>query len=365
MSSLFLSSADLESIFAQAGPDSLLDELIMRLRAAFRRLDSGAAQIPPRSGLSYRSPGLGLLEWMPASLGEGSATLKVVGYHPSNPALRGLPTVISSIGQFDTSTGHLKGMLDGTLLTAMRTGAMSAIASGALARPDSDTLGIVGCGAQAVTQAHALSRLFPLSRIIAFDTDPAAMGSLRRRLGFLDIPVETVDRAQLPELLERSDILCTCTSAEPGAGPLFPDFRNRSHLHINAVGSDFHDKIELPVELLRRAFVCPDFRDQAMREGECQQLAPSEIGPELADVLKSESRFASRQNELTVFDSTGHALADYIATEMILDHANRMGIGSAIELECLPRDPKNPYSFGAGSTFERLQAGRNASLGAT
>ena len=90
-----------------------------------------------------------------------------------------------------------------------------------MANPSSATLGVIGCGAQCVSQIHALGRIFPLERVVAFDTDPDASRSLASRCPFLDVKFEVVAVNHLPELVETSDILCTCTSAEAGAGPVF------------------------------------------------------------------------------------------------------------------------------------------------
>jgi ornithine cyclodeaminase/alanine dehydrogenase-like protein (mu-crystallin family) len=286
-----------------------------------------------------------LLEWMPAHFGAEGTTVKVVAYHPSNPARRGIPSVISTICRFETGSGHLVGLVDGTFLTAVRTGAASAVASRILAMERSRTLGVIGCGAQAVTQAHALSRAFPLERILAHDIDDGAARSLPHRVRFLDVPVEIVPRASLPSLLEASDILCTCTSAAPGTGPVFADFSNRPHLHVNAVGSDFRGKIELPVSLLRRARVCPDFYDQAVCEGECQQLEPAEIGPDFTTLVQNAAEYERTRASLTVFDSTGWALEDHVTASMMFEWARELGVGRRVAFECLPPNPKDPYSL--------------------
>lgn len=343
--SLLLDASDVRALAERVGKDALMDELISRLTDAIRLYDPEVSQIPARDGVCYEKPEWGLLEWMPAHFGEAGTTVKLVGYHPGNPLLRGLPTVVSTICVFDTTSGHLLGLVDGTFLTALRTGAASAIASRILARPECDTLGVIGCGAQSVTQIHALSRCFEIRKVIAHDIDPEAAASLRKRIGFLDLTVEIVERDSLPDLLTASDILCTCTSAPPGEGPVFSDFNNRKHLHINAVGSDFHGKFEVPIELLRRSLVCPDFREQAVAEGECQQLASGAIGPDLRTLVQDEDAYLHAQGNLTVFDSTGWALEDHVAASMLLDYAREMKRGRNVAFECLPPDAKNPYSF--------------------
>jgi ornithine cyclodeaminase/alanine dehydrogenase-like protein (mu-crystallin family) len=149
----------------------------------------------------------------------------------------------------------------------------------------------------------------------------------------------------LSDLLERSDILCTCTSSSPGDGPIFKDFANKPHLHINAIGSDFRGKIELPFALLKRSLVCPDFHAQAVMEGDCQQLEEPMIGPDLRNLIQNLADYPGVKGRLTVFDSTGWALEDHVAALMVLEHARKHGIGRDIAFECLPPDPKDPYSF--------------------
>lgn len=342
--SLLVDASAVRAILARVGRDALMDGLITRLTDAIAAFDPAIARVPVRAGVQYMRPAFGLLEWMPAYLGDSETLVKVVGYHPTNPDLRGVPTVISTMGLFDTESGHLAGIVDGTFLTALRTGAASAVASRVLGSPGSRTLGVIGCGAQAVTQIHALTRIFPLERVLAYDIKPEVASTLANRVRFLNLRIETVTIERLAALVAESDILCTCTSAAPGEGPVFADGPTRGHLHVNAVGSDFPGKFELPRPLLRRAFVCPDFREQATVEGECQQLDDSGIGPDLCALVQAPGRYEAERARVTVFDSTGWALEDHVAARMTFELAREFGVGREIELECLPPDPKDPYS---------------------
>ena len=345
MKTRLLQVRDIEKIVHAVGLNQLMDNLLSQLEETLRTYQPEQVNIPIRDGLHYRNPDLGLLEWMPACVNGRDISIKLVGYHPSNPVKRNLPSVISTITLFDATTGHLAGLVDGTFLTALRTGAMSALASSLLASPESRTVGIIGAGAQAVTQVFALSRRFNIEKVICHDIDPDAAASFSSRAGFLKIPVEVVGRDALPELLYASDIICTCTSEEPGRGPVFPDFENKPFLHVNAVGSDFHGKTETPVEFLKRSTVCPDFRAQAIHEGECQLLEASGIGPDIADLVKDPDWADALKGSLTVFDSTGWALADFVVGHLILDQAGELGVGEELQLECIPADPKDPFSF--------------------
>ncbi|EDY82289.1 Ornithine cyclodeaminase/mu-crystallin family [Verrucomicrobiia bacterium DG1235] len=364
MTSKLLKNTDIETILRRVGINTLIDQLIEKLKTGFSQLNKDSSLIPARTGIHYSNPDIGLLEWMPASVGDGTVSLKIVGYHPSNPEQNGLPTILSSLCVFDSTSGHLRGIMDGTFPTALRTGAMSALATSLMADSTrASTLGIIGCGAQSVTQCHALSRTLPIDKIIAYDRDPDSAASLAQRIAFLEIPVEVVSVSNLESLLERSDILCTCTSETPGSGPLFRDFPNKPGLHVNAVGSDFPDKYELPVELLQRSVVIPDFREQALVEGECQQLEPDKVTHDLTSLLNVSGLQKHCKTTLSVFDSTGHAYADYLTGLLFMQHAHEMRIGSDIELECTPTDPKNPYSFLTKESLPELHAKEaNASL---
>ena len=130
-----------------------------------------------------------------------------------------------------------------------------------------------------------------------------------------------------------------------GGGPVFVNGGEQPWLHINAVGSDFPGKTELPLELLRQAFVCPDFQDQAVVEGECQQLPPDEIGKDLASIAQDPKAYAKYRDQLTVFDSTGWAVEDLTAMELLLGYAKELQLGHYLEIESISSDPMNPYDF--------------------
>lgn len=346
MKTVLLTEAEMHAVLRSVGVDRFMDEMIEALERAFRELDE-RTEIPVRTGFHYDRPSTGLIEWMPIKTPDGPVAIKVVGYHPDNPRKGGLPTVISTLSSYDTATGQLLAVIDGTLLTAMRTGAASAVASRWMARPSSACLGLIGCGAQAVTQLHALSRLFPLEQVLIHDSDPAVLGSFAGRVrGLLDQSIE-LRKAPAEAIMREADIVCTVTSVAPGRGPVVGMVETRPWLHINAVGSDFPGKTELPRELLEASFVCPDTPDQAFREGECQQLDPAMVTATIAEVVRGAFPAASLQARRTVFDSTGWAIEDQVAMELALDWAAELGIGTEVAIECLSGDPRDPYGFAA------------------
>jgi len=316
-----------------------MDEVIDALEQALA--DTGSVAVTPRGGFALENERTGVLEWMPAIRPGRTATVKTVAYNPENPQRHRLPTIMACTAVHDSRTGALTALLDATFTTALRTGAASAVATRRLARVGSAVVGLVGCGAQAVSQLHALSRVLAVRRVLAYDTDPAVLSSFPARTAFSGLPVEPCD---LPTLEAAADVICTATSAPVGAPPVLrgdPD-RLRPGAHINAVGSDLPGKTELPLALLRAAVVCPDYLPQAAVEGECQQLSGEEIGPSLAELVAGEAGEQLR-DRLTVFDSTGFALEDQVVTEVVLAHARRLGAGSPLPLFTGTSDPRNPY----------------------
>jgi ornithine cyclodeaminase/alanine dehydrogenase-like protein (mu-crystallin family) len=333
------------NIVGEVGLDAVFDDLITRLASAFATHDGDVVDTMARDGFRYTKPALGLIEWMPAMEAGRLVSIKTVGYHPTNPVERRTPSVLATTSLHDTIDGRLVALCEATFLTAIRTGAASAVVTDVLAREDASALGVVGCGAQAVTQIHAISRVRALQRIVAFDADVSVVATLERRLrrAGIDTPIEVVDDAAA--VLAACDILCTVTSVDPGAGPVFDDLEHRPWLHINAVGADLPGKLELPASLVRRATVVPDVLEQCFVEGECQQLRPDQVGPDLVEIVRDREHHAGLRETLTVFDSTGWALEDLIIAEMMIDHAERLDKGVVVDLQPHPRDPYDPYEF--------------------
>ena len=337
---LVLGADHVADIVSRVGLDTLLDELIARLRNVAADLEPDVTITMERAGFQYEKPELGLVEWMPAMELGRLVSIKTVGYHPSNPAQRQTPSVLATTTLHDTTDGRILAITDATLLTALRTAAASAVATDVLAAPDAAVLGIIGCGAQAVTQIHAISRVRPISSVLAFDTNPAVAQSLASRTP-VDAPITIVDSSD--RIVEVADIICTATTVDIGAGPVMQDLPHKPHLHINAVGSDFPGKLELPLSMLERALVVPDNTNQCLLEGEAQQLRADQLGPDLAGLVKGTKGFRASQAALTVFDSTGWALEDMVAAELFIEHARALGIGLRLQLQADPDDPYNPY----------------------
>ncbi|MEM7346336.1 MAG: ornithine cyclodeaminase family protein, partial [Chloroflexota bacterium] len=337
---------DIRQIIHHIGLDTLMDEMIDRLTVSIEMYDEEKTVVPPRSGFQYTQPHLGLIEWMPVMESGETVTVKTVGYHPANPTAHKLPTILSTVCAYDTKTGHLIGIADATFLTALRTGAASAIASRFMAHPESKTIGLIGAGAQAMTQLHALTRCYSINTVFVYDSDPNVSNSFLERAAFLGVNlVQVSEQTNVKQIIQSSDIICTATSVGIGHGPVFEDTTTKPWLHINAVGADFPGKVEIPLSFLKRSIICPDFPAQAVLEGECQQLDVDDIGPSLIEVVQNPVEHHYIQGQTSVFDSTGWAVEDQIAMTMMIDYAKQYGLGATVQIESSSNDPHNPYQF--------------------
>ncbi|WP_434599536.1 ornithine cyclodeaminase family protein [Streptomyces sp. A5-4] len=339
----------ISAIVAKVGLGQLYDLTIERMAAVLTGGPGATVEMKQRDGFLLTTPQLGLLEWMPAVRHGATVSIKMVGYNPHNPVKNQLPTILSTLCAFDADSGHLRAVVDGTFATAIRTGAASALASRVLARPDSAVLGLVGCGAQAVTQLHALSRVFPFSEVLVCDTDVRAENSFAARAR---LPEGIVRVAPLHEVEERADVLSTATSVAPHEGPVIRGRALKPGVHVNTIGSDMPGKTELPLDLLRRAVVVPDHLEQARAEGDCQQLAPEEIGPSLSEVLQDADAHRRLSPVTTVYDSTGLAVQDLVMVEVFEELARELDVGHRIAIEATADDPQDPYAFLPGSATQ-------------
>lgn len=345
---LCLDVHDLTAVIQSTGLDWFMDQLIDHLRTAFRNYDEAEVQHLTRDGFSYTSPKMGLVEWMPAMTVGQMVAIKTVGYHPDNPGDRQLPSVLATTSVYDTNTGRLVAVCEATMLTALRTGAASAVMTDAMTSPGPITLGVVGCGAQAVTQILAISRIRPIERLVVADTNRRVAETLGERLPTVALPPglapTVLDISDFTELVPELDVLCTCTSVDVEKGPVIELHGAKPGLHVNAVGSDFPGKIELPIDYLRSAVVVPDDTAQCLVEGESQQLEAHEVGPDMVEVL-TDPAHRELVNQRTVFDSTGWSFEDLIAVELFVRHATDLGLGTTIAFQHKPLDPYNPLEL--------------------
>jgi alanine dehydrogenase len=260
------------------------------------------------------SPPYGDFRAMPAR-GDGLALLKWITSFPGNPA-RGLPTVTGVICLSDAMTGEPLMLLDARSVTALRTGAVAAVATQALARPEARTVGIIGCGLHGAWTARCLAAA-GYAAGVCFDPDVDAAGRVATEFGW-----EVGARAAAA----RCDIVCCIT---PGAQTVIDAGDLRAGLHLNMLGADGSGKAEATVGAVSACVLFCDEWEQASHGGELTDAVAAgavtrDRVTELGAVLAGEARGRPGPEAVTLFDSTGLAIQDLAIARAAL-HAFRDG----------------------------------------
>jgi ornithine cyclodeaminase/alanine dehydrogenase-like protein (mu-crystallin family) len=284
-------------------------DAIERVRQGLIRFRQGAWAMPPK--IYLESPPYGDFRAMPA-LGDGLALLKWVTSFPGNPG-RGLPTVTGVICLSDASTGEPLMLLDARSVTALRTGAVAAVATRALALPGARTVGIVGCGLHGAWAARCLSAA-GFGEGACHDVRPEAAARLAAELG----PGWT---AGSREEAVRCEVVCCVT---PGATVVIDAGDLRPGLHLNMLGADGPGKAEATAGAVASCVLFCDEWEQASHGGEL--TAAVEAGlvgrdqvTELGAVLSGEAPGRPGPDAVTLFDSTGLAIQDLAVAAAALE----------------------------------------------
>jgi ornithine cyclodeaminase/alanine dehydrogenase-like protein (mu-crystallin family) len=254
---------------------------------------------------------------------------------PDNPRRHGLPTIQGTILLADATNGRPLAIMESGSVTALRTGAATAVAAKYLARRDARTATVVGCGVQGELQLAAIAAVLPLERVFVLDADPARAEALAGRAGAQHgMRVETT--ADLRAALRESDVCVTCTPSRRAfvaAGDVAPG------TFIAAVGADNHGKQELEPALVASATLVVDVLEQCAEIGELQHalaaglMTRAEVHAELADVVSGRRPGRTREDEITVFDSSGTALEDVAAAIAVYEAARAQGRGIEVAID--------------------------------
>lgn len=330
----FVDVAHMARWMADRGVEPLLARLTDALEADLRRWD--AFDLTPRVAAHSVD---GVIELMPTSDGE-TFGFKFVNGHPINPS-RGLQTVTAFGVLADVRTGYPTFVAEMTLLTALRTGATSALAARWLARPDSRVMALIGTGSQAEFQALAFRAVCGINRIRAYDIDPDAVAKFSRNAADLGLDVHVA--RDVADAVEGADIITTCTADKRSATVLADDLV-RPGVHINAIGGDCPGKTELDAAILARARVVVEYEPQTRIEGEIQQMDPGFPVSELHDVIAAGKRRQSA-DEITVFDSVGFAVEDVCALRFARVDVVGTEYVTELDLVAAPSDPRDLFGL--------------------
>jgi ornithine cyclodeaminase/alanine dehydrogenase len=316
MNTLVLTRADVEQV-------ATMDLAVAAVERAFAGFGRGEATMPPKVYLPIEDHD-GDFRAMPGRLGD-SAGVKWVSVHSQNRKRYGLPTVMAVYVLNDPANAFPLAVMDGTLLTALRTGAAGAVASKYLAQAAPKTISFIGCGAQAHTLHGAHQVVFDGFESLAHDRNAATAERFAARVGARVVSLEEAAGA---------DIVCTAT---PSRAPFVQAQWIHAGAHINAMGADAPGKRELSTETLTSAAVYIDDIHQATGSGEINvPLAAGDfslddiagtLGEVVAGVLPKPTLTTT-----TIFDSTGLAIQDVALARAIYDAAKSQAIGQEIDL---------------------------------
>jgi ornithine cyclodeaminase len=273
---------------------------------------------------------------MPAHLGQsGALGLKVVSVFPHNLPRHGLPSIHALVVVLDAETGRPLAAMDGTYLTALRTGAGSGAATRALARPDARVLALFGAGAQAPHQAHAVCAVRTIERIWIVNRGRERAEALRATLLEQGVRADVRVAESAAAALAEADVICCATRA---ATPLFADAEVRPGTHINGVGSYTPELAEVPPATIARARVVVDQREAAWAEaGDLIQARDAGLLDErqiveLGEVIAGQAAGRADDAQITFFKSVGNAVQDMAVGQLALVEARRLGLGVEVAL---------------------------------
>lgn len=314
-----------------------MNEAIAAMKSAYAALSSGTAVVPLRTRLPIpNSEALSL--FMPAYVGSADSqalAIKVVSLFPTNPP-RGLAYIQAAVLVFDPETGRAIALLEGSSLTAIRTGAAGGAAIDLLARKNSKVAAIFGAGAQGRTQLEAACTARKIDTAYIFDADRAKAQAFVEEMkgkGSLTKDIRVAQSAR--EAIEHADIICTATTSTK---PVFDDKDLKAGTHISAVGSYTPEMQEVPAETLLRAKIFIDSRSASLEEaGDLIQplraglFDESHICGELGEVVLGKKSGRQSDEEITYFKSVGIAVQDAMAAQVALNNARKMNIGKEVD----------------------------------
>lgn len=314
-----------------------LDLLIEALAPAMAELSAGRVSMPQRT-VAFVEENKGLLGSMPVSLpSPGVLSAKLVTVFSENAAAD-LPTHQAVILLFDVRTGTLLALMDGTYITATRTAAGSALATQLLARPEAESLTVVGTGVQAWAHASAIPRVRPINEIRVWGRSERKAKELAQKI-VKELEISAQALSSFQEAAAGADVICAATDSpvpvvfgkwlEPG-------------VHVNSVGLNVHGR-ELDDETIIKSAIFVESREAALttlpggandltwpiEEG---KISEEEILAEIGELVAGTHEGRTSHEQITLYKSVGVAVQDAVAANLVLTAARKQGIGTIIDL---------------------------------
>lgn len=308
-----------------------MPEAISAMKTAFTALSYGSAVVPLRTTLDFPGTESRALIMPAYHTASQYLTTKIVTVCPVN-ADRHLPLIHGTLIVTDGTTGKTLALMDADWITALRTGAASGLASEYMARPEANTLGLFGIGAQGCEQVRGVMSVRKLTRIIVFGRDARKTEAFCQRI--TDQYAIPCAPAASTQMLSECDIICCATNAHE---PIFEDAHLANGAHINGIGAFKPTMREIPSSTITRARIIVDHRTSAWREAGDLIFAKNEglfsedrIAGELGDVVAQNIPGRSSLNQITLFKSVGNAIQDNVIASMAYERAVKARLGVEI-----------------------------------
>jgi ornithine cyclodeaminase/alanine dehydrogenase-like protein (mu-crystallin family) len=302
-----------------------LDQLVDSLADAHRDLSAGEASMPPRIAAMVQER-QGLLGVMPAYLPSAGLACKLVTLFPQNTDRHTHQAVIVV---FDPENGTPLALMDGTYITATRTAAGSALATGLLAREDAEVLALLGTGVQAHSHARALPRVRTFTEIRIAGRDRARAEALAQEIGPHAHAVSSYEEA-----IRNADVVAATTHS---IDPIVRREWLSPGVHVNSVGLNPLGR-EVDEQTVADALLVVESRDSALAPPpagapELVGVRPEDVHAELGELVAASKPGRSSRDEITLYKSVGVAVQDVAAAALVLAAAKGRSMGLAIDLE--------------------------------
>lgn len=321
----------LSELIRRHGFDKFIADLIEVLKQDFSRWHTFTKI--PRPSMDVEN---GVLELMPICDNKLYYSFKYVNCHPKNPS-NGLQTVVATGQLARIDSGYPLMFCEMTVLTALRTAAVAALATDLMSRKNSKIMTIIGTGAQSEFQVKALQLVRDIKEVRFFDIDAKAMDKFEKNVlrQTQDESINLVRCNNVQEAVFGADIITVCTASKIHAEIIKNNWVN-SGVHINAIGGDSVGKTELELDILKRAKIVVEYFEQSYAEGEIQRLSRKDaekiVFAELHELVSGFKKGRENEKEITLFDSVGIALEDYSALRLTYILSEKYNIGLSLNM---------------------------------
>lgn len=316
-----------------------IKDIIEADKEALKNYSRGGSDIPLRTVIDVDKESSSTAIFMPGFIKDKKALgMKIIDIYPDNIE-KGLVTSPSTMILIDEENGFVKAILDGTILTRLRTGAVSGAATEVLANVDAKTFLLIGTGGQASTQLEAVLAVRDIEKAYVYDVNYERVEAFAREMDekLKKYGAKILPLADTNEVIGEVDIITTVTTSKK---PVFDGNKVKKGVHVNSVGSYTPDMQETPSELLVRADkIFTDTNEGVIEEAgdviipmSQGKISKEKVAHELGDLLLGREVGRESKDDITWFKTVGFAGLDLVAGEKIYQLAREKGIGTKIEM---------------------------------